>query len=412
MFYETMEPEYNNHLSQDEESKFMGVFKRIYCPKCRRVHDIRKKNERLKQISCKKCDNIFKTNNANAKYYIEFYYMSRKMCRKVGPSKTQAKTAYQKIETDLAENKFLDIKREQKIKFEEFADEYLENHSKVNNKSWVSHDLRNINALKKHFSGRYLHEITVKSVEEFKSRRMKDVTPATVNRHLACLKSIFNKAIAWHNYSNVNPVTKVKLFKENNQRTRYLEQEEIDRLLSNCHEYFKELIIIALNTGMRKGELMNMKWRDVNLNQKIIYLYETKNNERREIPINRHVEDALIRVRKSPTSQHVFNKEIAITYRNIDKMFFTALKKSGINNFRFHDLRHTFASHLVMKGVDLNTVRELLGHKSIKMTLRYAHLSPSHKMRAVEVLHDTIVTINSPKENSDIETEIEIPVSI
>ncbi|MBL7130804.1 MAG: site-specific integrase [Candidatus Omnitrophica bacterium] len=110
---------------------------------------------------------------------------------------------------------------------------------------------------------------------------------------------------------------------------------------------------------------------------------DTKNGEKREIPMNEQVKTALIRTRKHPESPYVFCSKDGEPFYNVRKSLFTALKKAGIIN---HDLRHTFASHLVIAGVDLNTARELTGHKSLEMTLRYSHLSPDRKKRAVDIL--------------------------
>jgi integrase len=123
----------------------------------------------------------------------------------------------------------------------------------------------------------------------------------------------------------------------------------------------------------------------------------TKNGEKREIPINEQVKSALIKVRKHPESPYIFCNKDGKPFGDIKKSWLTALNKSGILKFRFHDLRHTFASHLVMSGVDLNTVRELMGHKSLEMTLRYSHLSPDHKKRAVDILGKRMDTIWTPE---------------
>ena len=130
------------------------------------------------------------------------------------------------------------------------------------------------------------------------------------------------------------------------------------------------------NKAIQWGKLEENPFKAVKL------LYNTKNGEKRETPINEMVKTALLRTPKHPESSYVFYDKNGNPFGNIRKSFFTALRKSGIINFRFHDLRHTFASHLVMSGVDLNTVRELMGHKSLEMTLRYAHLSPDHKRGA------------------------------
>ncbi|MDD5431664.1 MAG: site-specific integrase [Candidatus Omnitrophica bacterium] len=331
-------------------------------------------------------------------WYIDYYANGIRKREKIGTSKKLAETVLQKRKVQVAEGKFLDIKREKKIKFDDFANEYLEVYSKPNNRSWKA-DLHNLNRLKSFFDGVCLHEITPLLVERFKVERVKEVKPATVNRALARLKSIFNKAIAWGKFNGVNPVNSVKFFPEDNQRTRYLEKEEIIKFFEYCSGNIKPIVIVALNTGMRKGEILNLKWHDIDFKRDIIYLLKTKNNSKREIPMNEAAKTALIKVKKHVDSPYIFCGKDGRPLQNIRKSFFTALEKAGIINFRFHDLRHTFASQLVMSGVDLNTVRELLGHKSLEMTLRYSHLSPDHKKRAVDVLGERIDTFWSPEVN-------------
>ena len=128
--------------------------------------------------------------------------------------------------------------------------------------------------------------------------------------------------------------------------------------------------------------------------------------------MNEIVRKILMRRLKNPNSPYVFCDKNGRPFANIRKSFFTALKKSGILNFRFHDLRHTFASHLVMSGVDLNTVRELMGHKSTEMTLRYAHLSPDHKRRAVDILNKHLVTIWSQEVKGEVSEKEVVSVTL
>ncbi len=351
-------------------------------------------------------------------YYVDFYADGRRKRHRVGANKALAETVLKKHQVEVAEGKFLDIKKKQKIKFDDFAAEYLELHSKL--KKSYDTDCKIIGLLKKFFGGKYLYEITSLDVEKFKSLRAKAVkksklkdgkeqfiSPATVNRALAVLKSMFNKAILWDKVDR-NPCKSVKLFKENNQRLRFLESEEISKLLGNCCEHLKPIVIVALNTGMRKGEILGLKWRDVDIQRNTIHLLDTKNGEKRDVPMNDIAQKTIIGVLKHPDSQYIFCNKEGQPYGDIKKSFLTAIGKAGIINFHFHDLRHTFASHLVMSGVDLNTVRELLGHKSLEMTLRYSHLSPDHKKRAVDILNKRMVTIWSQglnkevPENSDI----------
>lgn len=328
-------------------------------------------------------------------FYIDYYVQRRRKREKIGSSRTLAENVLRKRKLQIAENKFLDIRKQEKVRFEELANMYLELHAKPNKRSWYK-DVIMIKKLNKYFGGRYLYEITPVLVEKFKAERAKEVSPATVNRALACLKCMFNKAIEWGKAGD-NPAKKVKLFKENNKRLRYLEKEEIVKLLTKCSGHLKPIVVVALNTGMRKSEILNLKWCNVDFRRGIIYLLDTKNGERREIPMNEQVKTALIRTKKHYGSSYIFCNKNGEPYRDIKKSFLTAVKKVGILNFRFHDLRHTFASHLVMSGVDLNTVRELLGHKSLEMTLRYSHLSPDHKKRAVDVLGRRMDTIWTPE---------------
>lgn len=339
----------------------------------------------------------------NGNWWIDYYYASgRRRREKIGSSKALADTVLQKRKVEIAENKHLDIRKEAKIKFEDFADEYLQLHSKVNNKAWETFDLKHIIILKRFFAGKCLHEINSRLIEQFKAHRAETVMPATINRSLAVLKSMYNKSIAWKRFSGPNPVREVKLYKENNQRLRFLEKEEIGRLLSNCDGYMRPLVTVALNTGMRLGELKQLKWRDIDYKRETIYLRTSKNGEAREIPMNEYVKNAFIQALKHPDSPYVFCKADGSPLGDIRKTFWTALRKSGIKEFHFHDLRHTFASHLVMSGHDLNTVRELLGHKTIQMTLRYAHLSPKHKKQAVDNLGKVLDTIWTPEDKASV----------
>ncbi len=154
--------------------------------------------------------------------------------------------------------------------------------------------------------------------------------------------------------------------------------DEIQPLLGNCSDSLRDVVEVALNTGMRQGEIFGLTWDRANFEQGILTLLDTKNNPRRDVPMNKTVRSTLEGMEEK--GGLVFDRT------NLRKSFEAAVKKSGIENFRSHDLRHTFASNLAMAGEDMNPIRELLGHKSSAMTIRYSHLSPKFKTRAVEVL--------------------------
>ncbi len=317
-------------------------------------------------------------------YFIDYYYNGRRYREAIGTNYKLAEIVLKKRQTEITEGRFLDKKKNERIKFEDFAEEFLNLHSKPNKKSWQSdeYNLRNITPF---FKGRHLYEITAHDIEKFKAERSKSVKPATVNRDLATIKTMFNKAVEWGKLEE-SPVKPVKFLREPGGRLRYLEKEEIQKLLSNSSERIRPILTLAIFTGMRRGEIMGLKWHDIDFQRGIIYLLDTKNGAKREVFMNELVKKAVIKVRKHPESPYIFCNKDGKPYHDIRKSFFTALKSSGIINFRFHDLRHTFASQLVMSGVDINTVRELLGHKDIRMTLRYSHLSQDHKRRAVDIL--------------------------
>ncbi len=314
-------------------------------------------------------------------WHIDFYANGRRIRQKIGPSKKLAERVLHKLKTEVVENKYLDVRKKKKVKFETLAEQYIR-YAKVNKRSWDRDEI-SLKSMLRSFSGKYIYEINPQLIEEYKADRTKVVASATVNRELACLKHMLNKAVEWE-MIETNPAKKVRLLTENNKRLRYLTEEEIKALYENSADHLKPIILTALLTGMRRNEILKLKWEDMDLGQKIIFVRNTKNNEMREIPIN----DRLVTVLKSLNfkSPYVFARENAKPCISVRTAFENAIQRAGIRNFRFHDLRHTFASHLVMSGVDLITVKELLGHKTISMTLRYAHLSPDHKRQAVNLL--------------------------
>lgn len=338
-------------------------------------------------------------------WYIDYYVNGRRKREKVGPSKKLAETVLQKRKVQIAEGKFLDIRRCERIRIEDFAETFINLHSKPNKKSWKS-DEYNLKVILSFFKGRYLYDITAQDIEKYKSerangiiRKNKKVSPATVNRELATLKTMFSKAVTWGKLKD-SPAKSVQFLREPEGRVRYLEKEEIVKLLAKCSARLRPIVITALNTGMRRSEILNLKWHDVDFQRDIISLWDTKNGESRRVPMNAQVRTTLIKVKKHPESQYIFCNRKGSPLSNIRKSFFTAIQKAGIINFHFHDLRHTFASQLVMAGVDINTTRELLGHKDIRMTLRYSHLSPDHKKRAVDVLGQRMDTFWTPDTKS------------
>jgi integrase len=307
-----------------------------------------------------------------------------------------------KRKQSIKEGKMPEIKVIKNHSFNELADDYLkwaERQRAYKQKKLV------VNQLKERFGPLPLRRFDTRLLESFQSERLQagkkklkseeivGNKPGTINRHITILKHMFTKAAEWDMVEEEvsKRVHKVKLLEEQNARLRYLAKDECDRLIEACDKHLKPIVITALHTGMRKGEILNLKWDNVDLKHGFILLDRTKNGERREIPISETVKNVLQAiVRRLDVSYIFYEASSGSPYRNVQRSFNSALKRAKIRDFRFHDLRHTFASHLVMAGVDLTTIRELLGHKTLTMTLRYAHLAPSHKVKAMELLNETL----------------------
>lgn len=296
----------------------------------------------------------------------------------------QAEAILTKRKADVLEGK-VPVRFTKRYTFQELSKEYLD--WATRQKSYK--DKRNrLGQLLKVFGNLPLEMFTTMRVEQYQSERLKVIKPASVNRLLSLLKHTFTKAVEWNMVSEeaLKRIRKVKQLPENNRRLRYLNPEECQALIESCVPHLKPIVITALNTGMRLGEILNLKWEQVDLRNGFILLDKTKNNERREIPINATLTEVLEAMPHSVESLYVFVNRDGNPYKGVKTSFATALKRTGIQDFKFHDLRHTFASCLVMGGVDIITVKELLGHKSLTMTLRYAHLAPSHQVKALRVL--------------------------
>ena len=244
-------------------------------------------------------------------FWIDYYANGCRQREKVGPSKTLAKQALKKRQVEVAEGKFLDVKKkEPKIRFKEFADLYAENYGKKK-RSWGSTDKMYLKKLTAFFGEKYLHEINSFLVLQYQAARREQDTyrktkpsVAYINRELACLKCMFSQAIEW-GHSKENPVKKVKFDKEKNSRTRFLEKEELTALLDNCHPVLRAIVLVAVNTGMRREEIRTLKWRDVDIQRGFASLFVTKNEEVRNVPLNQTARETLMSIPKHPSSPYM-----------------------------------------------------------------------------------------------------------
>lgn len=313
---------------------------------------------------------------------------------RAGRTKVAAEKALRKKLDEIDKSRLGGIHALQPVLFRDFAEKYIEYATPLK-RSWEKDEGMLRNHLVPYFGDTQLHRITVRSVEDYRAKRLtmvkKDAnggdmhfTRSTVNRETALLKRMIGLGIKWR-HTEVNPAKDVKLYPEPNGILRYLLPPQLDRLYACCPSYLRPIVQFAANSGMRMGEILDMKWADVLREQGIILLHQTKSGKRREIPLNEPLEDVLQSLTPVLHSPYVFCRTDGERWNHLHAGFKTAKAKAGIDPaFRFHDLRHTFASNAVMAGMDLLTLKEILGHSTLQMVQRYAHLSPGHKAAAMD----------------------------
>ena len=242
---------------------------------------------------------------------------------------------------------------------------------------------------------------TLKATPYMNGKTEKARTDATVNRYLASLSPVMKAASDDWGWITDNPCRKVRRGKESQGRTRFLDDDERKRLLKACDQAadtpeLKTIVLLAITTGGRRGEISGLRWRDVDLKRKRIIFGDTKNGETRAAPLVGPALEAMhewAKVRPLDSSAHVFQGRTDKTQDkplDFQRAWMTALKRAELTDFRFHDLRHTAASYLAMNGAGLREIADILGHKTLAMVQRYSHLTEDHKSAVVERMTNAI----------------------
>jgi integrase len=355
----------------------------IECPICKYRQGLSPGES--KENPCKKCGTSLSKLRTKT-YWIEFYSDGRRKRERIGSNRDLAETVLKKRIVERQEGKLLDKVKKSNFRFSDLTKQYRE-WSKVNNKSYKINKKYYIDKIDDHFSSMLLREITPWHVEKFKSDRLKITGKYEVNRELATLKHMLTMAVEWGKIQ-VNPARTVKKLKESKGRARFLMPDEFQKLYEQLPSPLNAVARVAVLSGLRKDNILSLKWSFIDFQNRLLSIPETKNSDPLKIPMNQPLIDLLNSISRHPDSPYVFYKPDGSRYQNIDfDGFKAALKRAGIEEgFHFHDFRHTAASHLVMSGVDLATVAALLGHKDISMTMRYSHLAPDHKRKAIENL--------------------------
>lgn len=304
--------------------------------------------------------------------------------------KKLAQKIYHKVMSEIAEGKWFERLPEEERAFKDLAEKYELTVFK-DMKDWQSVQ-GYLNQLKEFFGPYLLNEITPAVIDEFKQkRRAEGVKPSTINRQFNILKRMFNLAKKrWMWIKDVPPIEMES--KADKKRVRHISFEEFERLVGFCEDWLRPIVIVASWTGLRQGNIRHLKKTEVNLFSRTITIEgeDMKNGEPLVIPIAAPAFEALKEaLLMSPAnSQYVFCDDEGRPYNKmkVQRGFKRALKKAGIEDFLFHDLRHNFASWNRQAGVDLDTLADLMGHKDTRMTRRYAHITPTHLNRAIEKL--------------------------
>ena len=231
-----------------------------------------------------------------------------------------------------------------------------------------------------------ISDISIRDVSEEMLMLPNGLSNATINRYKSALSVVFNYARRQYNLTS-NPVGLIPSKPEDNHRVRYLSTLEKNRLLQACGEAAWSklylLVLLAITTGARRGELLGLRWNDIDFERQTAYVKTTKNGQPKVLPLTNDVVNELTRFRQQDSSL-IFNSEVKSDKAFcFNKQWKKALNKAEVDNFRFHDLRHTTASYLAMSGASLLEIADVLGHKQIQMTKRYAHLCIDHKQRLI-----------------------------
>ena len=272
----------------------------------------------------------------------------------------------------------------QKMGFRDFAEIYLQDYAKTEKDSWKTDEYR-LRKMKDYFRDTKLRSITPLKIREFKAVRLKEgIAKTTTNREIALLKKMFNIAIE-EGYLEDNPVKKIKMFSEQDSiRDRVLLPEEEPRLYANLAEHAKPVCLLGQYAGLRSGEALNLEWRNVVLRgvrNSYIKVEKAKSKKARKIPINSILFDLLTKLRASRG-----NSKMVFPFKSIRTAFENACKRAEIEDFTFHDLRRTFGTRLLEKGMNIVTISKLYGHSSVLVTQRYLHPQDELSIEAVELL--------------------------
>lgn len=320
-------------------------------------------------------------------------------------TKTQAKQWIQDTEAAIRDGRFKSQSKSKKHTVAELIDKFIAT-SIPQHPIYFQQKAQLLSRWKEELGHLLLSELSASHVAMIRDKLLSETTskksirsPSTVNRYLAAFSKALSVASKEWEWISENPMLKISKPKEARGRDRYLTREEIHRLLDACKNspssYLHAIVSLAIFTGMRYGEIVKLKWKDINFDLGFITLHETKNGEKRIVTMTEDTKEILQNCAgyDANSDRKIFDsgKKASSSYPlSIRTSFNNALKAAQIENFRFHDLRHTAASHLAMNGATQGQLMAILGHKSPQMTRRYAHYSQDHLRTILEKTNNAI----------------------
>jgi integrase len=327
-------------------------------------------------------------------WWMSFMYQGQQVRRSTGTTdKKLAESILSKVKVRIAEGRFFERREDLDCTFKDMMDRYCIERAGLKAPKSRLRDQAALGHLLPVLGDKVLAHITPKVMARYKAqRRMEHAAPATINKELQLVRHAFNLAMREWEWCRDNPMHRVSMEQVRNEVDRWLTADEEDRLMAAASSWLQEIMVFALNTGLRQGEILRLQWEDVDFARGTLIVMQSKNGTRRTIPLNTNVYE-LLAAKQTATGLArgpVFRtpRGNVLQVRFLVREFCEARNRAGIPNFRFHDMRHTFATRLVQRGVGLYKVQRLLGHKTNLMTQRYAHHSPESLREGVMVLNE------------------------
>jgi integrase len=325
-------------------------------------------------------------------WWMSIRHNGKKIQKSLGTTNRKlAKAIEAKVKTEILEGGYFEKLAGHNKTFRDMMERFMKDHAPKVSCNMQRSYTTSLKHLIPFFGVENLLSISPKAISRYKVlRKDEGAAPATINKELFMLSKAFNLAVKEWEWLKDNPVSRIPKEIVNNERDRWLTKDEEERLIINSPEWLRDIILFALHTGLRQDELLSLEWSRVSLLRKTILITKTKNGKPKTLPLNKIAINVLNQrsiVASIKNDLVFFNKNgKKICGGIVRKSFHIVLRKAGIKDFRFHDLRHTFATRLAQAGVDLYKISKLLGHKDIKMTQRYSHHCPDSLRDGVEIL--------------------------